>query len=125
MKNFQEQNIFSRIIHSKLGLIFLAIFIIFFSWNVIRFAGKDKEIIKNKNISADKITQLQQEKDRLTKDINNLNTQSGVEETIRDKFGLAKEGEGMIVVVDTQDQTTDPNIQANTTILSKIKGWFK
>ncbi|MCX6752756.1 MAG: septum formation initiator family protein [Candidatus Nomurabacteria bacterium] len=125
MKNSQEQNIFQKIVHSKLGLIIFGIFVVFFGWSIIKFAGKYQDIVKNRKISEDKITQLQQEKDRLTKDINTLNTQSGVEATIREKYGLAKDGEGMIVITDNQDKKTDTNTQTDNSILSKIKGWFK
>ncbi len=125
MKHFQEQNKFNRIMHSKLGLLLLGVVVLFFAWNVLKFVVKMQDTARNKHIAEDKITQLQKEKERLTKDIDNLNTQNGVEETIRDKFGLAKDGEGLIVVVDNQDKTTNQTTETSTGFWAKIKSWFK
>ena len=65
------------------------------------------------------------QKDRLTRDINTLSTQNGVEEIIRDKYGLAKEGEGLIVITDDNNQTNTQNIQTNKSFLGYIKRLFK
>jgi cell division protein FtsB len=93
-------------------------------WNVIGFARKAQDIVRNKNTAQEKIMTLQKQKEQLTKDIDNLNTQNGVEETIRDKFGLAKEGEGLIVVVDNQDQTPQTTLPTPT-VWERIKNFFK
>ena len=124
MRNSQEQNTFKRIMHSKAGLLLLGVFVLFFSWNVFTFAVKAKETAQNRDVAQEKIVSLQQQKDRLTKDIDSLNTQSGVEETIRDKFGLAKDGEGMIVVTDGDTTTTDQTTQVNPSLWMRIKAWF-
>jgi hypothetical protein len=55
---------------------------------------------KNKKIAEDKITTLEQQKDKLTSDINSLNTDQGKERVFRQNFGLAKQGEGEIVILD-------------------------
>ena len=63
---------------------------------------------KNRKIAEDRLLQLQTQKDKLTADISKLNTTDGVEEVIRDKFGLVKEGEGMIVIVEDQNKEVAP-----------------
>ena len=113
MKNFQEQRTFMKFMHSKLGLFLFTVFVLFFSWNVIKFLVKDINTTKNKNIAADKVIELEKEKERLTTDINTLNTDAGVEATIRNKFGLAKEGEGLVVVVNEKDTALAQPTQHN------------
>ncbi len=125
MKNFQEENIFKRIMHSTIGLIFLSAFILFFAWNVLKFAEKARETARNKNLAEEKITELQKEQSQLSGDIDKLNTEKGTEETIRTKFGLAKEGEGLIVIVDDKDQSTDQNKTQNAGFWAKIKNWLR
>ena len=51
-----------------------------------------------------KIAQLEQEKAKLSSDIAKLKTQTGVEESIRDKFGLVKEGEGVVMIIDDKSE---------------------
>jgi cell division protein FtsB len=71
---------------------------------------KMDETTKNKQLVENKIIELEQSKEKLNSDINKLKTEQGVEESIREKFGLAKEGENMILVVDDKNAPqTDKN----------------
>ena len=76
----------------------LSLVLLFFIWGTISFFGKMEETKRNKQIAEEKITELQKEKEKLSADISKLQTDQGVEASIRDKFGLAKDGEGLIVV---------------------------
>ena len=62
--------------------------------------------IENRKLAENKIAELQKEKEKLSIDIAKLKTEDGIEENIRQKFGLAKEGENMIIVVDDQNKPT-------------------
>ncbi len=95
---------------SKLFLIFLGVVIIVFSFSIFSFMNKMEETVKNKKIIEDKIAELEKSKEKLNSDITKLKTESGIEENIREKFGLAKEGENMILIVDDKNspQTQKP-----------------
>ena len=110
---------------SKPILGILAVVLVFFIWGVVGFIGKARETSRNKQIAEDKIAQLQKEKDKLSADITKLKTDQGIEESIREKFGLAKEGEGMIVVVD--DKTTSPTEASNSSgsFWGFFRNWFR
>ncbi|MCX6757302.1 MAG: septum formation initiator family protein [Candidatus Nomurabacteria bacterium] len=125
MKNSQERSILNRYLHSKLGMVILCLFILFFGWNVIKFAGKAQQMYRDKNVAEQKIINLQKEKDRLSSDINKLNTQNGVDETIRDKFGLAKDGEGLVIIVDDKDKANNQDSQNDKSFWAYLKSWFK
>lgn len=125
MRSFQEKKGFKHILESKPVLLFLAILVLVFAWNVFGFWGKMEETRKNKKIAEDKIVELQQEKEKLSSDISKLKTDQGVEESIRDKFGLVKEGENMIVVFDNKDNSAVP-LETNTGgFFSFLKNLFK
>jgi len=124
MNNYQGRNNSKKFIHSKLALIVFGLFLVFFLYSVIKFSVKALDTAKNKNNAESKIEELQNQKDRLTTDINTLNTQSGVEATIREKYGLAKDGEGLIVITDPEDPNAQ-NDNTNTSFWSKVKGLFK
>ena len=103
MKNFQEKRRLKQIMQSKPVLVLLGIMIFIFAWSVCGLVGKMQETIKNKKIAENKINDLQKEKTELLSNINQLKTDKGVEENIREKYGLAKEGEGMVVIVDDKN----------------------
>ncbi|MES2023266.1 MAG: septum formation initiator family protein [Patescibacteria group bacterium] len=123
MKNFQQKSKFKLFMQSRLGLTLLGLFVIFFAYSVFGFMGKAEEAAKNKNLAEEKIVELQKEKERLSTDIQKLQTPEGQEEAIREKFGWTKSGEGLVVVVD--DQNKDMGIKKETGFFSYIKSWFK
>ncbi|MBI5139518.1 septum formation initiator family protein [Candidatus Nomurabacteria bacterium] len=75
--------------------------------------GKMLETSKNKKIAEAKIAELKENKFKLDRDIDKLNTNQGLEENIREKFGLVKEGENMIVIVDEKKEVSVP-LEANS-----------
>ena len=88
--------------HSKPVLAILGVLVLFFAWGVIGFMGKMEITRQNRKVAENKIAELEERKEKLSSEIAKLKTESGVEESIREKFGLAKEGEGLIVVVEDQ-----------------------
>ncbi len=108
---------------SKAVLVFLGIFILFFSWSVLGFWNKLQETSKNKKIAEDKVAALEQQKEKLTTDINSLKTDQGKEKVFRENYGLAKEGEDEIVIVDDKNQTASP--QSSVGFWGFLKNLFK
>ena len=121
MRNYQQKRIWRDVMQSKPVLILLGIGILIFAWSVLGFWNKMQDTEKNKKIVEDKITALEQQKEKLTSDINSLNTDQGKEKVFRENFGLAKEGENEIVIVD--DQNTPPSAASETS--SGFFGFFK
>ena len=109
---------------SRPALAFLGIIVLIFAWSVFGLVGKAQETTKNKKIAEDKITELQKEKSTLSLDIDKLKTDKGLEENIREKFGYAKEGEGMVVVVD-DTKSNQPAPVASSGISRFFKRLFK
>ena len=122
MKNFQEDTLKDRLIRSKIVLLIFLCFLCFFLYNVIKFSVKAFETRENRKTAEEKVTQLQKERDRLTLEIERLNTDAGVEENIRNKFALAKDGEGLIVVLDDE---TPPVQKTKITFWMRVKNLFK
>ena len=124
MKGFQHKRGWSDILHSKPVLVFLACLLLIFAWGIFGFMGKMRETIENKNIAESKLTQLQKEKEQLSSDIAKLKTNEGVEASIRDKFGLAKEGEGVIIIVDDKNKE-EPKKEDSGGFWFWFHNWFK
>ena len=124
MKNFQKKRGWKNIIQSRPVLVFLGILVFIFTFGLIGFMGKMQVTIENRKIAENKVTELQTEKDKLSSDISKLKTDSGVEESIRNKFGLAKEGEGEIVIVDDKNAPKIPK-QESGGFFSFLKNLFQ
>lgn len=125
MKNFQEKRGFKYLIQTKPFLIFLAIVIIFFTFNIVKLVGKMNETVKNRKIAEEKVIELQQRKQKLLGDIKKLETDKGKEEIFRENFGLSKEGEGMIMVVEDKNQKKPEEEKSENSIFSFFKNLFK
>jgi cell division protein FtsB len=124
MRNFQQKRN-KQFWQSWPILIILIILVLIFAWNVFAFWQKMQNTSKNRKIAEEKISQLEQQKERLSNDIAKLNTEKGVEEAIRDKFGLVKEGEGMIVIVEDQNKEVPPIPSKFSRFMSFLGNLFK
>ncbi len=125
MRNFQRKGVWRNILQSKPILIFLGILILIFAWSVLGFWNKMGENNKSKKIAEDKVAELMKQKEKLNSDINSLKTVEGKEAVFRENFGLVKEGEDMIVIVEDKNKPQVP-LEANTWgFFSFFKNWFK
>jgi len=125
MRKFQEKNKFKNFMRSKPVLVLLTIILIAFVWNIVNLTIKLEDTYKNKKIEQEKISDLENRKAKLSTDIDKLNTDKGKEEAIRENFGMVKEGEQVIVVVDDKNQTTDEPKSENKGFFSFLKNIFK
>ena len=127
MINFQQKKMWRHIFQSKLFLTFLGLIILFFSWNVWGLWNKMEETSRNKMVEEEKIATLKQQQEKLSSDINSLNTDQGKEKIFRENYGLAKEGEDMIVVEENTNLPPNTPVQ-NEGFFSSLmfwKNWFK
>lgn len=88
----------------------LGIILLFFALGVIGLLRKMEVTRDNKNMAQVRVEELELQKDQLTADIDKLSTPEGKEASIREKFGLAKEGEQQIVIIEDKqkkDETED------------------
>jgi cell division protein FtsB len=107
MRNFQQKSGWKNILESRPVLILLGILLVFFTWGVIGFTGKMSATKENKEIAENKLLELRDKSAELSANVAKLNTESGVEEEIREKYALAKEGEGLIMVVEDKNKPVE------------------
>jgi len=123
MKNFQLSRGSRNIMHSRPVLVLLFILVLVFAWSVFGFMGKMGTAKENKKIAENKVAQLEKEREKLSSDIAKLETEEGIEESIREKFGLVKEGENMIVITeDKSDSVAEKASSGN--FFSFLKNWL-
>ena len=92
--------------HSPLILLVLFAVLVLFTYNMIGLVGKERETARKKDLILSNIETLRNREKTLNSDIEKLKTEEGVEETIRDKYQVVKEGEKMVVIVDNEKKET-------------------
>ena len=99
-----NKNKWLSVLESKPVLFVLFLVVLAFAWSVFGFMGKMSDTRKNRQLVQARVAELQKEHGRLSADISKLSTEEGMEHSIREKFGFAKEGEELIVVVEDQSK---------------------
>ena len=92
--------------YSPLVLMVLFCVLVLFAYNIVGLTEKERETSKKKELILSQIDTLRTRQASLSNDINKLKTDEGIEETIRDKYQVVKEGEKMVTIVD-QNKSTD------------------
>ena len=85
--------------YSRAMYVFLIVFLLFATQATWSVFGKYQETKENKRHAQKELAELKKRESEVKDRIEHLKTREGVEREIREKFGLAKEGEGVIVVV--------------------------
>lgn len=102
MKEFRQKHIIRQRIYSK-PVILLLLVILFFiahgTWNVFKRSHQsDQKLV----LAEESLAKFEEKRDTITQEIERLETNVGIEEEIRSKFDLAREGEKSIVIVDEE-----------------------
>jgi len=101
MMRMSDKRLVRRILFGKIGLLVLFIIFVLFAkgtWSVYQKARFAKE---NQIQAEQELKSLYDHETTLSAELNKLNTPRGLEEEIRHKFDVGREGEEMIVLVDT------------------------
>jgi len=123
VRNFQEKKTWQLILLSRPALAFLFAGVVFFGWSVWGLLGKMTETAREKELAAARVAELQERHAELSSDIERLESPAGMEESIRQKYGYAKAGEGVIIIVD--DVAEAPAPAAERGFWNWLKNLFK
>lgn len=117
MYDFQQRNKIKRIFYSRATIVFFCIITVLLVRGAYMVVKKEKESQRNVDLIEQKLILAREKKEELSKDIASIQTESGVEREIRNKFSVTKEGEDVAVIVDTVETDEDSN-------LTKKSPWF-
>ncbi|MFA6397253.1 MAG: septum formation initiator family protein [Candidatus Paceibacterota bacterium] len=100
MANFQRKNKYKNVLYSKVSIVILGLLTLFLLVGVISMIRKTREAYINKEVTKEKLAELKDQKGLLENETAKLKTEEGVEESIREKFRVVKDGEGLVVITD-------------------------
>lgn len=118
MLDIQQKRKLRAFLYSKVTLTVLFVLVVLSVHSTWVVYEKKRESENLMNISKQRVDELKMREDDLNYKIQRLDTEVGLEEEIRSKFSVVKEGEQMIVVV--------PNSESpSTTTSKKLSFWQK
>lgn len=122
MADFNRKNTYN-FWHSPFILFILFCILVVFSYSMIGLIEKERETAKKKELKLAEIESLRNREESINNDIEKLKTEEGVEETIREKYQVVKEGEKMVVIVGKDQKITNQEIE----VLNEHSfwGWIK
>lgn len=123
MKNFQEKTSLKKILESGPVLFLLFFLLLFFAWKMLNFWEKRNETQEKLDITQKRALELKENEEKLKIDIEKFSSEKGIEANIREKYGLVKEGEQIVVIVD--DPNFIPIVEEKESFISKIKNWLR
>ena len=125
MLEFQEKRKIKKLFYSKITLVCLVVLIVLLL-NMVWDLYKKQETTKdNLTKTAATFEELQAREKMLSSEIDRLKTEGGIEEEIRDKYGLVKPGEEVIMMVNQDDSTSSDATSSGDGLWQKIGNWFK
>lgn len=125
MMEFQDKRKLKNFIYSKYFIIIFAILIIFLSksvWSVYKKQAVTKENLARATAG---LNDLQIRDKKLSSEIQRLGTKGGTESEIREKYGLVKPGEEVIIIVNKNEETDFTLDNTEISFWQKIKNWLK
>jgi len=121
MREFQKKQNIKRALYSKpvlvlMGIVFL--FLVYVTWNMYTKAMVPQA---NRISAEEELAELQAREVELMARIEMLGTEEGIELEVRDKFGLVRDGEEVVVIVeDTSSGGSSDRNANNISLWQKI-----
>jgi len=128
MLNFKEKRTVKRFLYSKITIVLLAIILVFLLNSAFGVYKKAKFAYENKERVSGNLTELQERETALLINIEKLKTNRGIESEIREKFGVVKNGEEVVVIVDSKTEKEEDSGQSTMNprgLWQRFIGFFK
>lgn len=121
--DFQQKRKIRQFIYSKITVSLVIIVTIYILFSTYKVYQKKIKSEKDLMLTEKKLQELEVKNRQLENDIENFNTDFGIEKEIRSKFFVTKEGEKMVVVVDDINNDNLPE-KPKKSFLMKIRDFF-
>ncbi|MCH7529686.1 septum formation initiator family protein [Patescibacteria group bacterium] len=121
---FREKRKLKQILYSKLTLAVLFIIVLFLASTVLSVYQKEKSTRVAKELQEMEFDELSGREAVLRAEIDRLNSNRGIEEEIRSKFEVGREGERIIIITNPVDTTETENRNKTRGFLGKVLDIF-
>lgn len=118
MLEFQDKKRFRRILYSRITFGIVLFFCLLIGNATFNMYQTNRLTADKRKIAEEELFTVQNREDSLRAQIGTLKTERGIEEELRTKFRVVKNGEGVIIVVEEEEKTA-------TTSSSWLSKFFK
>jgi cell division protein FtsB len=125
MAEFQKSKKLSGLLFSRVTLLVLIIISVVLVVALFGIIPKERITNRNKDMVLNQLDSLKNQSSLLETEIGKLKTNDGIEEKIREKFRVVKEGEQLVVIVDDQKISENIPTQKTGSLWSLLKNLFK
>ncbi|HEY4715413.1 MAG TPA: septum formation initiator family protein [Candidatus Paceibacterota bacterium] len=125
MAEFQKSKKLQGILFSKVTLLVLFVFSVILIIGLFDIVPKERNTNRNKELILDQLNSFKNQSSSLEAQIEKLRTDDGIEEKIREKFRVVKDGEGLVVIVDDQSAKTNTEPQKSNNFWRFLINLFK
>ena len=122
--DFHEKRKIKKLLYSKPTLIILGFLVIWLSFNVFNMYKKERDTRLRRIEQREVLDELKGREKSLADEIERLSTERGIEEEVRSKFEVGREGEQVIIIVDNPEEENTDKKDMKKTFWQKIKSWF-
>lgn len=115
-------------ITTKIAVYAIWVLILLLGISVVKSVGRAAQIRNQIQAEKDKIAKIQSEDDKLLEELAHAQSPDFIEKEVRDKLGLGKEGEAMVVLPDAETlRKLAPQmpVEADTLPDPNWKKWLK
>lgn len=124
MLDFYEKRKIKRLLYSKPTIIILGFIVIWLSFAVWSMYKKEHDTRLKRIEQREVLNELEDREGSLREEIERLSTERGVEEEVRSKFEVGKDGEEIIIIVDNPEAENIIQNNNKKTFWQKVFGWF-
>lgn len=117
MGQISSKKFITRLIQSPMAYVVLVVLGFIFVYSAIGAYNKSRLADEKMDAARSELENLEDQKHRLTAELENANTPYGQEKALREKFNVVKDGEQVIVIVNKEESPT-------TTPPGEKSGWF-
>jgi len=125
MNIFEQKRQIRRLMYSKIAMVGLFVVCGFLANGLFNIYGKARESMDRKNLSAQSLVRLQEREAKLQAEIERLDSRNGLEEELRNRYSLSKEGERVIVIIEDEDGTRVATTTEDSSLSERASTWIK
>lgn len=123
-RHIRKERFVSRLIRSPFTYVVLIVVILIFSISAVGTYKKSR-IAKEKTKQVEaQLEMLLGQEEHLKSSLEDMNTEYGMEKALREKFGIVKEGEVSVIIVDPKEEEKVDNKKEKRGIFNFIRQIF-
>lgn len=122
MAQLDRRRFMTKLKHSPLAYLVLILFASLFIYSAIGAYNKSRLAETRMNTAQAELANLEDQKARLTVELENANTDFGQEKALREKFNVVKEGEQVIMIVNKAEAQESEETSTKAGFWTRIFG---